>query len=197
MIFIDNELEEEFSLSVRQVPWNRGFIKHSESVEKRWKKKKIYTKRERRFFSLLEYSTILFFPPLDTILDIFLAYIFTIRCDYSCKLKNNRRIGRERKKILLIYCQGKLIIPVRLCCKLIGESKLIAIFVSINTSTVNISNALPFIDLSNESRRRERKRVARVEIKKERGGGEGKRGKKNKNEARKLTLVTYLATRAC
>lgn len=85
-----------------------------------------------------------------------------------------------------------------MCCKLIGESKLIAIFVSINTSTVNISNALPFIDLSNESRRRERKRVARVEIKKERGGGgEGKREKKNKNEARKLTLVTYLATRAC
>lgn len=101
-----------------------------------------------------------------------------IRCDYSCKLKNNRRIGRERKKILLIYCQGKLIIPVRLCCKLIGESKLIAIFVSINTSTVNISNALPFIDLSNESRRRERKRVARVEIKKERGGGRGRKERK-------------------
>lgn len=79
---------------------------------------------------------------------------------------------------------------------MIGKSKLIAISASINPSIVNISNSLPFIDLSNESKRRKRKKSS-AHRDKERKRGEGKREKKNKNEARKLTSVTYLATRAC
>lgn len=74
-----------------------------------------------------------FFPP-PLRFYLFLAYTFTIFCEKSRKINYCRKI------------------------KLIGKSKLTAIPASINPWIVNISNSLSFIDLSNESRRRERER---------------------------------------